>query len=227
MSRPVQDPIEIVDGDKTSATHPAFGQIGASRVQGQTTLYGSDFVHHNYVTISIRRSELNRDLSHDWHFGKEELVQVALSEAQWATFVSSMNVGRGVPCTIEYVGREAMPSIPLRKQEDVVKKEFNNRVKELGALVAETIDLLDSEIGKSLSGVKRDKMLAHLVTLQRELAANMPFVADSFSKHMETTTERAKIEVNAYVTNMVNRAGLEALQGSQGPLQLNSGDEEK
>ena len=38
-------------------SHPAFGQIAASRVSSTpgVSLYGSDFDHQRYMTISIRR----------------------------------------------------------------------------------------------------------------------------------------------------------------------------
>jgi len=46
--------------------HPAYAQISAARVSGTAYLYGSDFVHHHYVTLKIARSERVRDL-HDWY----------------------------------------------------------------------------------------------------------------------------------------------------------------
>jgi hypothetical protein len=42
------------DRDETVTTHPAYAQIGVSRVTGQASLYGSDFKHHNFMTISAR-----------------------------------------------------------------------------------------------------------------------------------------------------------------------------
>jgi hypothetical protein len=93
---PVSAPTRGPGGmDEMTTTHPAFGQIGASRVSGHIQLYDSDFHHNAYMTISIRRSELHRSLNRDWHYGRDELIEVALSEAQWATFVSAPNIGSG------------------------------------------------------------------------------------------------------------------------------------
>jgi hypothetical protein len=207
------------DGD--TFTHPAFGQIGASRWSGGTTLYGSDFIHHNFVVITINRSELTRDLAHDWHHSREELVEVALSEAQWASFVSSMNVGGGVPCTIMRVAGEQMPDIPLRRQEDAFRSEAKETMGRMAKQVAATIAEVEGELGTALSKVKRERLLEHLHQLERSLKDGLPWIASTLEKHMETTVEKAKVEVNAYIGQAVQRAGLEAL--GVGPLRLGAG----
>jgi hypothetical protein len=225
--RKEQEPTEkagiIGIGDRRF-THPAFGQIGASRVTGGTTLYGSDFVHQNFVTISIRRSELNRGLSHDWHFGTDELIEVHLSEAQWATFVSSMNVGMGVPCTISHINHEPMPSIPLRQQTDEFKKELQEDLTSLGELVMGTIKDVEGELGAGLSIKKKTSILGKLRKLHQQVTSNIPFVTKSLEKHMETTVEKAKVEVNAYIQSHITRAGIDALKSQKdSPLMLESG----
>lgn len=92
--------------------HPAYGQIGASRTYGGgRALYGSDFRHNSSVTIRISESEVTRDLSRDWPHATREIVEVTLSEAQWATFVSSLNMGEGTQCTLAHVMGERKPPI--------------------------------------------------------------------------------------------------------------------
>jgi hypothetical protein len=202
--------------------HPAFGAIRASRTSGSAVLHGSDFLHQHYVTISINRAVLARDLSRDWHFPREELVEVQLSEAQWATFVSSMNVGSGVPCTISHVAGKTMPGIPLRVQRDEFQAETDRVLSGLSERVQKAIDDVEGEIGAGLSRKKRDAILNHLNGLRSAVGSTLPFVAKSFEEHMESTVEKAKIEVNAYVQASVNRAGLAALNAAQesAPLSL-------
>lgn len=200
METKMVEPTEITSGcafvcsrgDRAFA-HPAYGQIGASRATGNTTLYGSDFVHHQYVTIQISRSQLHRDLSHDWEFAREQLIEVKLSEAQWATFVSSMNSGSGVPCTLDHVGRERMPDIPLRREADVSKVELRDITGTMHARVLRTIEDIEGEIGKSLSGVKRASILKELRQLERDLGDSIPFMVKSLDQNVENTVEKAKV----------------------------------
>lgn len=226
MKRTEQAPVEKA-GDRRGTkefSHPAFGQIRASRVHGEKVLYGSDYAHQHFITIEIVRSQLMRDLSRDWHFGREELIEISLSEAQWATFVSSLNIGSGVPCTLEYVGGESMPLIPLRNVEDVSKQEVQEAVTNLTAFIEKSMKEIDAEIGKSLSGVKKNKVMQHLEALHREVKLNLPFMAKSFGEHMEERVEKAKTEVHAYIQNAIVRAGVEAIPKDSGPLQLNPGE---
>ena len=69
--------------------HPSFAEIQVSRINGHKVLYSSDFNSHNYIALRIHKSEMIRDLSHDWHHEREQYIEVAMSEAQWATLVSS------------------------------------------------------------------------------------------------------------------------------------------
>lgn len=225
-----QDPVESsgnLSDDSKRYDHPAFGQIGASRVQGTRVLYGSDFLHQHFVTITISRSQLNRDLSRDWHFGGKELIEVHLSEAQWATFVSSMNVGSGVPCTIDHVLGEDMADLPMpRRNVDVVDRELTETMDKMNEAIAATYKAMESDIGQSLSGAKRAKLLEHVHKLRRLVDDHLPFMAKSFRKSMENTVERGKIEVNAYAENLIVRSGLAALRG-ESPIQLGDGKTDK
>jgi hypothetical protein len=83
--------------------HPAFAQIGVSRVSGTTHLYGSDFKHNQFVVITLRDSEEHWTNGGKWHFGRRELVSVAMTEAQSATTRSmsrSLNLKRTIVATL-------------------------------------------------------------------------------------------------------------------------------
>lgn len=202
---------------ETVETHPAYAQIGASRVTGRAYLYGSDFEHHNYITISIHRSELHRGLSMDWPHGREEYIEVMLSEAQWAAFVSSMNVGSGVQCTLNHLHGKGIPQLahPPRRHAQF-KSEAKGR---LEAAMAELATLRQKITNSKLSGVAKEELLRHLEFARRDFGDNLEFVAKQFGEHMETVTEHAKTEVNAYIVGTITRTGLAALQGHK-PIAL-------
>lgn len=216
MSKRYETPVTTVDDgpmDGTTTTHPCFAQIRAARVSGSSFLYGSDFDHNHYVTIAISRSQLKRSLSRDWYFERDELIGVALSEAQWATFVSSMNQGSGVPCTLQHANRERVPQLP---QAEKLKSKFDGELKErLGIVEAELAKLREQIMASPLSGKKKDALISTLEGAKRNLTPNLKFVSDQFGEHMENTIEKAKIEVEAYVNSAVVRAGVAALNGEQ------------
>lgn len=209
--KPVEKPVTVGDGrDGTVSTHPAFGLIGAHRVSGKAVLFGSDFVHHGYVNITIRRAEMNRSLSRDWPFGRQELIEVSLSEAQWATFVSSMNISDGVPCTIEHVQREVMPAMPVpARRDDVFAAEMDKALHEAREWAAK----MREKVGAmGLSAKKASELLDCLHMLDMRIGSSVEFVAKQFGEHMEDVTEHAKLEVNAYA--------LRALHGLELPIEI-------
>lgn len=223
----IEEPVETIGmHDSKEYNHPAFGQITASRVSagGGVTLFGSDFKHRDFIRISISRSQLNRNLSHDWYFPRGEIVEVYLSEAQWATFLSTLNHGTGTPCTIDRVGREKMSEIPPRDTVSQFQKEVKETVKDAVNAIDKSLIELEEILGASVSQKKKDAIMAGLRKARMEIASNLPFVEQSFGEHIERTKEKAKVEVEAYITNVISRAGLEAL-GGQAPLMLNSGEE--
>lgn len=216
MARMIEEP-QVVEGkgsskDETLMTHPAFGQITVSRIQGRRALYGSDFEHHSFVRITVHKSELYRNLSHDRPYPTKEVVSIDMSEAQWATHVSSFGSGTGVQCTLaRVIGEGAIPEFPLRDEgqefkieQDKALQEALDNLKALRATIEENV--------QGLSKAKQADLLRNVDQSIRKLSDSMPFIADSFAEHMENRVEKAKVEIHAHLGESVRRAGLKALQ---------------
>lgn len=214
MSRiPVQEPTITEETGPTGGLkieHPAFAQIAASRVSGRASLYGSDFNHHHYITITIAPSTLHRDLSRDWaHASLDAYIEVSLSEAQWASFVSSMNCGSGTQCTLTRHQGRMIPRLP----DPISRKEqFKHEAKEAASEALAAIKELREAINDtSLSKKAKDELTRKANSVEARLTGSLPFVLSQFGEHMEQTVEKAKVEINAYATNAVIRAGINAL----------------
>jgi hypothetical protein len=218
MSRKYEPPVETEEhghtGRETKITHPSFGQIGASRVQGSTQLYGSELQHQHYMTVTIRRSTLHRTLSSDHSYAGEELIEVALSEAQWATFVSTPNSGFGVACTIQHLDRKPVPQLPPPTKTQ--GERFEKDIYEVLGKILKGMDGLSTQLEGALSKTKVAELKKTAEMLRSHLQSNTRFVGDMFVEHMENVVEKAKIEVNAYATATIQRAGLTALAEKNG-----------
>ncbi len=196
-------------GPKTN--HPTFGMIGASRVTcgpGGLYAFGSRIKHSAFIDITIRRASHKRDLNQDWFYGEDELVRVRLTEAQWATFVSSLNVGFGVPCTLCDVMRERQGEVP--KPEDSIAQAKNEARKN----AEDTMDLL-SHILQRLEYAIQNPKKRELSELARDLKiaignypANHAYLYSSFEKHVENVVTDAKASVEAHYMAVATRAQL-------------------
>lgn len=206
--------------DNVKSTHPSFGQISVSKVQGRNVMFGSDFVHHNFVSLRVHTAEHNRNLSHDWVFPRECVLELDMSEAQWATFVSSFNT-QGVPCTLRYARgdddtRPSLPDPDLRREfSNEMAKTMKNATWELEKLK----NMIENDSIVKVSGKAKKELLEPIRMAIQQIMANVPFVKESFDKHVETSIEKAKVEVNAYMTNQIMRAGLEKLGADQDLLE--------
>lgn len=180
---------------------PYMVMVGAQRRQGDTVLFDSEHRHQNYIALTIVQASRERGLSRDWIFGGKEIIEVAMSEAQWASMISSLNFGSGVPGTLQRLQGERIPQpkLPAPRTD-----EFS---KEIVTAITDVLDRLN-ELKKG----KHTKATMHeLDVITSHLKANIPFVAESFDKHMEDRVEKAKVEIEAHMVATVQRAGLDAL----------------
>lgn len=198
--------------DEYTITHPAYAQITASHVTGGAFLYGSDFQHRDYVCVTILRSRLNRHLSTDWPHTEEELIEIAMSEAQWASFVSSMNRGSGVQCTLQRYDGKMVPQIPRPEMKD---KAFRLEAEQSGREAIKRIEALTEEIQNSkLSAKQKEAWIKDLDFIRDRTRSNLTFVLKRFGEYMEETVQKARTEINAYIHNSLIRTGIGKVIGN-------------
>lgn len=198
--------------DETIITHPAFASIRATRTTGGTHLYGSDFSHNGFIRITIAKAETHRGLSRDWHFDREELVSVDVSAAQWAHFVSTMNAESTEATLVRYNGQGVAPIAPMKKK---TVDRFKDEARETTQDALKKLDELKEMITSlGLPQKKAEALLSKVAMSRQELTANLPFVLRSFGEHMETITQKAKIEITSYGENYLRRTGLAAIAGN-------------
>lgn len=190
--------------ERGNETHPAWGLIGASRVSSSpgAALFDSDILHRHYVVVRLRRSTRERRLGHDWKHGdRGSIVEIAMSEAQWASFVSTMNVGDGVPCTIDRIGKEDMPGVEYEPR----LAESMDEVEKAGQKVVDVIQ-------KAFAVYKEKSTKANLRSLESAIANatnNMTYAAEMLSEHAENVVQRARADIEAIVTSKAEQLGID------------------
>lgn len=203
--REIQEP---TINERGGEVHPAFGMIGASRVSSTGThLFDSDIEHKNLVMVRIYSATRKRDLNHDWIFSDKEFVEVILSEAQWASFVSSMNVGDGVPCTIRYLNGEVIPEFPhdprlahsMKETREAADRAFEQIKKAMAELEA-----LDSKAGAPA----RREAIRNLHSAIENAPANVAFAGKSLVEMTENVVQKARADVEAFVIAKAHQLGL-------------------
>lgn len=187
--------------------HPAWVLVGASR--GQWTppgavLFDSDIRHTNCVTVRVKRARRKRSLHHDWKGGGEQILEFVFSEAQWASFVSSMNTGDGVPATLTWdatTDEKEVPGMPFEPR-------LQESIDEVRGAATEAQETLLAAF-EAYTAKKSAENLRSLEYAIRNMPANMVFAANSLSEHAENVVQRARADVEAFVANKAAQLGLE------------------
>lgn len=202
MSREIVQPTENEYG---AEEHPAWVLVGASRVSHSPpgkVMFDSDIRHQHYVSVRVKRASRKRDLNSDWKHGQGTIIEFAMSEAQWASFVSSMNTGDGVPATMTYDSAAGgdQPGMPYEPRLKVSMAEVH------GAAAR-----AQEKVQSAYKAYAEKKTAANLRALEiaiSHMTPNMDFAAQSLTEHAENVVQRARADIEAYVVTKAQQLGL-------------------
>lgn len=198
-----------------SERHESYGLIGFNRVSSSKNenFFGSSVRCNHFIELHVRRATRRRNLNSYWYHDEEELIELRLSPNQFAELLTTMNVGSGVPCTLQYVGGQRMADCPSVDQRAMFEDEFTedvaNSIKEAEGLLGEIKEVFAA---KTAIGQKdRAEIVKKLDQMVMHIKNNIPFVQSQFNEAMDKTVVEAKSEVEAFVNNKIHSLGLAAL----------------
>lgn len=203
--------------------HPAWVLVGASRVSASppgAVLFDSDTRHQHYVVVRVKRAQRRRDLNRDWKYGRETIVEFAMSEAQWASFVSSMNVGDGVPATLTWDATLDEPRVPGMPYEPRLQVSMD----EVHAAAAKA----EEKVRAAFQAYKEKKSAATLRDLENaieHMTPNIDFAAKSLAEHAENVVQRSRADIEAFVQAKAEQLRLDPA-GLGGMPELTTGTDE-
>jgi len=196
--------------------------IGFSRVShgpGRNLLFGSHLDrHHETIMMRVKTAERSHGLSHDWHHGRYELLEVEMSPMQFAQLLTTMNFGDGVPCTVRFVttkgqGRiDPVPETHLPEQVKIlegVKREASELVASMDERRQRLQELLDK---KSINKGDREEIAVLSEAIFRWAEEHVPFAFKSFEESAEKVVTAAKAQVEEFALATLVKAGLERLR---------------
>lgn len=219
MPREVQEPTRVEKEGSFGGTeeeHPAYALIGASRVSSTpgAVLFDSDIQHGHSVIVHISTASRRRANNHDHTYAEKQLIEVQMSEAQWASFVSSMNTGPGVPCTMLRREGEMIPGLPYAPRLAESMKEVRGAAEKYTQNIADAFAAYEEK--------KTAENLRSLRAAIENAPANMAYVAESLTEHAENVVQRARVDVESMVTAKAEQVGLPS---ELGKIQLMPGEE--
>lgn len=186
--------------------HPAWVVVGAYRGSVSppgAVLFNSDIRHQHVITVQVSEAHRSRDINRDWIGGRKRIIEFTMSEAQWASFVSSMNSGSGVPATLGFRDSADDPHVPGMPFDPRLAHSIND--------VRQAATKAQEDVQRAFDAYKEKKTvgnLRHLEAMIDNLPANLRFAAQSLSEHAENVVQRAKADIEAFVVNKAGQLGI-------------------
>lgn len=200
--------------EKERSAHPAWAQINFSRISSNcANFYGSELEQDHYISMEIKSSEMERSLTDDYYYTKENIVKLRMSSGQFSELITSMNRGDGVCCTLEYVnGKKIQELEKPESRKEFIHRKFDDRMKEFSERLIKTQKRAkELTAKKTLSKADQHELNLAIEFLTQEIASNIPFFAKCFQETMDEVVFEAKTEVENAIQHKVNVLGLEAL----------------
>lgn len=202
--------------ERETYRHPAFGMVSFGRVTGgDNVLFGSSIKHNDRIRLTIKHGEQDRTLHEDRYYGRKRIAEVEMSYSQFAECIGAMNVGDGVPCTIQYTEKEGY--VPAIEESNSKREQFR---KEFGDTIAKAMEQVQNQINqiqesidtKKNLGVKdRKEIISQLQQVKYNIRCNLDFCVGQFDEQMDKSTMEAKGEIEAFCQNKINSIAQTAL----------------
>jgi hypothetical protein len=206
--------------DKKIDNHTTFGLIQFSRVSGAGRLFGSPLPNHfGTIRVRIHKAERVHESGQDYYNADQQYIEVELSASQFAEAITTMNVERGVPCTVRRLDGKDMGQVPDTEANETVRAEesFKTRVAGFVNDVRHKGKALDAILGKDRIGKDDRAAIREIIThVVREVESNAPFFLTLFTESAGKVVVKAKSEIAAMLDHAMRIAGVEHLASLNG-----------
>lgn len=196
--------------------HPSWAVIGASRGSFSppgVALFDSEIRHQHAVTIRIMEASRSRHGQHDYinGAGGKVVAEVTLSEAQWASFVSSMNMGDGVPCTLRMRDSDyQVPDAPYEPRLALTMAQAKGAAEEAFKDVVEALEEYERLVSEKAPARERKEAYSTLYHRIKNAAPNIEYAGKVLAGHAEDVVMKARADLEAYVVKAAQTLGVDA-----------------
>ena len=174
-----------------------FGRVNSSKAQ---SLVGSSIKHSNLISLTISTASKQRTFCTDHFFADKSIVEIYMSQSQFAECITSMNMGSGVPCTLKVVNGRRMSDCEETSERQRLRDDFDNQIKSVNKNAKALTEVISGLVGK-LNKRDQEAIKSAIRNLNQDIESNLPFVRTCFDESIDKSVKEAKAEVEAFVQN--------------------------
>lgn len=197
--------------DETILRHESYGMLRICRYHGgEQSFFGSAIPHEGGISLEILEGEWKRGLNSDWYMPKKRLIEIRMTENQFAEAITNLNASP-VPVTLQSVMGEKRETPPLVNKRNQFENELDEQMTEvanrLASLSKNAENLLQGK--KNLSKDDREAILKELQAVQTELRNNLPFIKTCFREAMDDIVLESKTEAENFIKQRAQSLGID------------------
>lgn len=207
MSRPIEEPTIDTRGDEH---HPQYGTVTVTRAQGTPrNLFDSDIKHTTTVSLTVSTATRARDLNRDWIHTRDTIVEIEMSQAQWAAVVSSVGLGTGVPVTLRRTRENPrIPDAPYKPRLEESHNEVTGSVDKLLSNIRDAMDELN-RVEENKAGIKERRRARQALDVAiANATGNAEFAVKSMEKAAERVVTQSKADIETAVAQARHLTGI-------------------
>ena len=205
--------------DGEDEEHESYGVVTVHRISGRADLFDVSSPQQHFIALSIKRARRYRSLSSDRIHAKNELIEVYMSETQFARMLSSLGIGAGVPCTINRLQGTSMERPPPNDQGAKLKEDMRVSTEYVSNLLKDMSGQLQALTeGKTVSKKAVREVQDRMYHARMEIDQNMPFVLDQATEQIEGAIAEARANIDAYQKHRAMELGLGVIQDAVNEL---------
>ena len=196
-------------------THPSFGVITISRVNGNDYLFDSLMKHHSYIRLCISPAEIRNSDIGVQYIGPSasSLIEINMSESQFARAITAFGHADGTPCTITRLHGEILerPTIKDVKKSyrDALQKTVEKSLEGFDRLSRMVADFIGRKERPTLAQTREVFKVISLV--KQQLTDKAPFIHSMFEEAMENVVADAKTDIEGHINCIVQKLGIDSL----------------
>jgi hypothetical protein len=202
---------------KDNNKHESFGLISFSRVTGSNDFFGSNISFDSYIQLRISGAFVETSLGRDNYYKDKLLLQVRMTNSQFAELITSLNTGSGTPCTLEYSDGKKFESLPKQKIiEETAKKEFSLQndefLEQVRRMSIEANEIIEK---KTLTKEDRKKLNWFFGNVFQQVSSNIPFYEKQFEERIDSMIADAKVEIENEIIHRLTNVGFQQINNSK------------
>ena len=203
--------------------------ISVSRIHHQPEyLFGSDVEHMNTVVLRIHHGEHIRDetLHRDIFNDTGTIIEVQMTEQQFAAMITTMNVSGGSPCTISRLNGKTVAKPPKHRQQQVFEREL----RDAGTKMTEELTAIEKELESAIETGKLNKttlrdLLKRLHYAQCAVKDNLPFLYRQYHETLDNAARDAETALHGRLIGVFQQLGLDNVKSGNAPKLLGNDEE--